>query len=150
MAVLPNFVKASTYDYKATYAPIPVGIVLQGNYISTHYRDNSVYETLAITLWPITPIFYFYVGTGVKFDAPSSSYPVVKLYVDFDIINLWGCNLWVFYTDDSSDVWAVSGSHYYTYTLDSYKEVDSIEFIGYSMFIPGSVKIDYAMIRYQT
>lgn len=109
-----------------------------------------MYEVLAITLWPVTPIFYFYVSTGVAFASPGSTYPNVYLYVDFSIISLWGCNLIVKYTDTSTDTWAVSGSAYRIYTLDSYKKVEYINFVGYSLFIPGSVKIDFAMIRYQT
>ena len=150
MGSIPVYVKAASYDYKAYYTGIPVGIVLQGNYISTHYNDNNVYEVLAITLWPASPIFYFRVIMGVFFHTPSSSYPNDYLYIDYSIVNLWGCTLSVDYTDGSSDSWAVSGSAYSVYTLDSNKKVEAVSFNGYSLFVPGSVKIDYAMIRYQT
>ena len=150
MAFLPVYVKALSYDYKAFRAEVPVGIVQQGNYGSTWYNDNYVYEVSAITLWPLSPIFYFYVAMGVDFYSPSSSYPHVYLYIDYSIVGLWGCNLNVDYTDGSRDTWAVSGSHYTMYTLDSYKKVEIVSFVGYSLFIPGSVKMDYAMVRYQT
>lgn len=150
MGFLPVYVTAANYDYKAYSTGIPVGIVLQGNYVSTHYNDNDVYEVLAITLWPATPVFYFRVIMGVFFHAPSSSYPHVYLYIDYSIVNLWGCTLTVDYTDGTSDSWAVSGSHYSVYTLDPYKKVEDVGFDGYSLFAPGSVKIDYAMVRYQT
>jgi len=150
MSFLPVYVKAASYDYKAYSTGNPVGIVLQGNYISTHTNDNSVYEVLAVTLYPFSPIFYFRVIMGVFFHTPSSSYPDVYLYIDYSIVNLWGCTLSVDYTDGTSDSWAVSGSHYSIYTLDPYKKVKDVGFDGYSLFVPGSVKIDYAMVRYQT
>ena len=153
LGIIPSFVRAQSYYIVANQHETPIGIITHGNYLSTHYNDGNSYDVLAVSLWPVTPLFYFYVASGVDFPEPnpSYSYPTVKLYLKYEIVYLAGCKLSVVYYDSSRDEWSLSnGLNYKTFTLDANKKVYQVGITGFSWFAPGTVKIDYASIYYNT